>query len=72
MLAEIKRWGNSYAIRLGRRELEKLGLREGEHVRVRIDKLPSGPIDLTGLPTTRDPDRWASEHLDRYLYGGRK
>jgi antitoxin component of MazEF toxin-antitoxin module len=72
MLAEIKRWGNSYAIRVSRAEVEKLGLREGAQVRVRIEKLPSGPIDLSGLPTVRDRDRRASEHLDRYLYGGQR
>ena len=70
MLAEVKRWGNSYAIRLTRREAERLGLREGERVRVRLEKVPAGPLDLTGLPTVRDPNRRASEHLDRYLYGG--
>lgn len=70
MFAEVKRWGNSLAVRLSRSELERLGIAEGERVRIRVEKLPAeGLVDLAGLPTFRDPDPRASERHDALLYG---
>lgn len=70
MLADVKRWGNSLAIRLSKEDLERLGIDEGERVRVTIEKLPrDGEVDISGLPTFRDEDPRASERHDRVLYG---
>lgn len=70
MIAEIKRWGNSLGIRLTRRELGQHGLKEGDVVKVSIEKVkPEGEVDLSGIPTFSDPDTRVSECHDRYLYG---
>lgn len=75
MEAEVKRWGNSYAIRLPKRELERMGIHEGDRVEVAIRKArgrKKAKFSLEGLPTFHDPDPLASERHDAYLYGGRK
>lgn len=72
MFATLKRWGNSLAIRVSREELERLGLGEGDEVRVTLQRsTPRGPIDLSGLPTVRDRDRRSSERHDALLYRDR-
>lgn len=73
MDAEVKRWGNSFAIRLSKRDLERLGIHEGDRVEVTIRKAgKNGPrISLEGLPTFRDDDPRASERHDEHLYGER-
>lgn len=72
MLAEVKRWGNSYAIRLTKGDLERLGLHEGDAVQVDLQAVaPSGRIDLSHLPRLDDPDPSASERHDAHLYGPR-
>ncbi len=71
MIAEVKRWGNSLAIRLTRGDLREHGLREGDMVKVSIERVvPEGRVDLKGLHTFHDDDERASEKHDRYLYGG--
>lgn len=40
MFARVKRWGNSFAIRLSKRELERMGVKEGERVRIELHRLP--------------------------------
>lgn len=71
VIVEIKKWGNSLGIRLSRRELRKNGLKEGDLVRVSIEKVrPEGDVDLSRIPTFSDPDSQMSERHDRYLYGG--
>jgi len=70
MMAEIKKWGNSFAIRLTRRELRQYGVKEGDVVKVTIEKVkPEGEVDLSGIPTFFDPDSRASDRHDGYLYG---
>ena len=73
MDAEVKRWGNSFAIRLPKREAERLGLKEGDHVEVELRKPPRSKkrrrIDLSGLPVFHDTVSDASERHDDYLYG---
>ncbi len=72
MFAEVKRWGNSLAIRLTKRDLEQLGVEEGDKVRVQVERLPgSGKVDLSHLPTFHDPDPLTSERHDEVLYGDR-
>lgn len=71
MLAEVKRWGNSFAIRLTKRDLDRLGLHEGDPVRVLLEPVTrTGAIDLSGLPRLVDPDPRASQRHDHHLYGG--
>lgn len=72
MLAEIKRWGNSCAIRLTKEDLERLGVQEGDRVKVDLHRLPAkGKVDLSDMPTFADPDPKASQRHDDYLYGDR-
>lgn len=71
MLAEVKRWGNSMGIRLTKGDLREHGIREGDLVKVSIERVvPEGRVDLAGIHTFHDPDERASENHDRYLYGG--
>jgi len=36
MRATIRKWGNSAAVRLSRKELDRLGLRDGDEVEIEI------------------------------------
>ncbi len=70
MIAKVKKWGNSLAIRLTRNELEEYGLKEGDEVKIMIKKMkPEGKVDLTDLPTFKDDDKSVSLEHDKYLYG---
>ena len=70
MLAQVKRWGNSLALRLRKKDLERTGISEGDVVRVEIVKVARpGFLDLDSLPTFEDPDPKASVRHDKYLYG---
>jgi len=72
MLARVRRWGNSLAIRLRKSELEMAGVAEGDLVKIKIEKVAKGGgLDLSTLPGIRDPDPKASVNHDRYLYGAR-
>ena len=72
MLARVRRWGNSLAVRLRRSDTEMAGVSEGDLVQVRIVRVAKGRgLDLTTLPTIEDPDPKASVDHDRYLYGAR-
>lgn len=69
MLTEVKKWGNSLAVRLKKEETERLGIKEGDRVKIRIEKkIPEDKIDLSDIPTGFDPDPRASERHDKYLY----
>lgn len=77
MDAEVKKWGNSYAIRLPKSEAERLGLKEGDHVEVEMRKAPKRRakkklIDLSDMPTFRETRSDVSERHDEYLYGGKQ
>jgi antitoxin component of MazEF toxin-antitoxin module len=70
MITKIKRWGNSFAVRLTRKELEEYGLEEGDEVQVRIEKVnPGKEVDLSKLPTFSEMNEKTSEDHDKYLYG---
>ena len=45
----IRKWGNSYALRLRKADVERLGLREGQPVTARLVR--PGRIDLGKVPT---------------------
>ena len=59
------------AIRLRKDEIDRLGLSEGDLIRLEIEKAVKGKLDLATLPTFRDSDPRASVRHDEYLYGGR-
>lgn len=70
MMAKVKRWGNSLAVRLRKEELDRAGIREGDVVKVEVVKVTKrGKVDLSDLPTFTDPDPRASVRHDEYLYG---
>jgi antitoxin component of MazEF toxin-antitoxin module len=74
MDAEIRKWGNSYAIRLPKAELDRLGLHEGDRVEVDLKKAPrrrAQKISLAGMPIAHDTVADVSARHDAYLYGGK-
>jgi len=69
MITKIKKWGNSFGVRITKKELEEYGLKEGEEVKVKIEKvIPKKEVDLSNLPTFTETDERVSEHHDQYLY----
>jgi len=71
MIAKVRRWGNSLAVRLRKDELDRLRISEGDLVRLEVSKPMKGKLDLASLPTFRDSDPRASVRHDEYLYGGK-
>jgi hypothetical protein len=72
MIARVRRWGNSLAIRLRKSDAAMAGVSEGDLVRVTILRIAKGRgLDLSTLPTIADPDPTASVNHDRYVYGPR-
>lgn len=70
MIARVRRWGNGLALRVRKRDLEAVGIADGDVVRVEIVRVShGGELDLRTLPTFRDRDPKASIRHDRYLYG---
>lgn len=70
MITRIKKWGNSFGVRLTKKELEEYGLKEGDEVKIRIEKVkPKEEIDLSNVLTFSETDDRVSEHHDKYLYG---
>ncbi len=72
MIARVRRWGNSLAVRLRKDELERSGVNEGDLIRVEIVKVSGQGMDLDSLPTFKDPDPRASVRHDEYLYGWKR
>ncbi|GEM_PF-2411271 len=75
MNSEIRKWGNSYAIRVPKPEIERLGLHEGDRVEVELRKAAgrrSPKVSLAGLPVFHDTATDVSARHDDYLYGGRE
>jgi len=72
MLARVRRWGNSMAVRLRKADVDTAGVVEGDLVQVTIVRVAKRPgLDLSTLPTINDPDPKASVNHDRYLYGAK-
>ena len=68
MIARVRRWGNSLALRLRKPDLERMGIADGDLVKVEILRVAKmGPLSFD-LPTFEDSDRRASVHHDKYLY----
>ncbi len=69
MISEVKKWGNSLAVRLLKNELSEFGIQEGDQIKITIEKIvPKDEIDLLDLPLFIDTDKQVSEQHDRYLY----
>lgn len=68
MLADVRRWGNSLAIRIPAEEALALGIQEGDRVTARLRRVPTAgqKVRLDGLPTFHDPT-WTSANLDEVL-----
>ncbi len=64
VLGKVRRWGNSYALRLRKQDVDRLGLKEGQEIRALLAGLPE-KIDLSGLPTFRGgkPFAWKDRDL---------
>ena len=72
MLARVRRWGNSLAIRIRKSDAKIAGVSEGDLVLVTITRVAKGrSLDPSTLPTFDDPDPRASVNHDRYLYSAR-
>ncbi len=74
MLAKVRRWGNSLAVRIPKQAASKLRISEGDIVTLEISEKRYGErgVDLHNLPTFQDEDREASLHHDQYLYAQRR
>lgn len=71
--AKLVRWGNSYGIRFRKQDVEKRGLREGSLIDVSWKPHKgTGKVDLSDLPTFKDPDPLLSQKVDEILYGEKK
>lgn len=82
MQTTIQKWGNSYAVRIPKPLVDRLGLRIGSRVRLTSHKdaitvEKSATDQAVGLkdwekyliPTGRKGIRNVSEHIDEILYG---
>lgn len=70
MLAKARRWGNSLALRLRKKDVETAGISDGDLVKVDLVRVTKkGAVVLRNLPTFEDDDPEASVKHDRYLYG---
>lgn len=63
---KILRWGNSYGIRITKRELHDAGLKPGQRVRIWVEYDPE-MAPLPPLPTFKDPGFDATADHDAYL-----
>jgi antitoxin MazE len=70
MFADVRRWGNSLAIRIPSEEAEALGIKEGEQVKVRLQRIPKGKVDISNAPVFHDPEGRTdlSERHDDIVY----
>lgn len=67
MQAFVKKWGNSYAVRLTKRDLERLGIRPGQRVDLVVQ--PSGgPVDVAAFPIVRGKRGDSFEEVRRSFY----
>jgi hypothetical protein len=69
MISEVKKWGNSLAIRLSKNELDEHCIKEGDKIKVTVEKIvPQDEVDLSDIPLFIDADTKVSEDHDVYLY----
>lgn len=70
MFADVRRWGNSLAVRIPATLAESLGIKEGDQVKVQVTKVPKGKVDVSGAPFFRSKDGRTdiSENHDEFVY----
>jgi hypothetical protein len=57
VIADVRRWGNSLAVRIPADEAEALGIREGDRIKFTAQKVPStGKVDVSHAPFFRTTD----------------
>jgi hypothetical protein len=66
----LLRWGNSVGVRISKRDVRRLRLREGADVTVRIESEPS-PVDLSMLPVIHGTGSEGRDH-DKILGAARR
>lgn len=67
IVGKVLRWGNSYALRLSKRDVERFGWREGTTLRVEeVDKEQDLDLDY---PTWRSGHADTATNHDEVLYG---
>lgn len=77
MIAKVLKWGNSYGIRISKKDAEDRGLKEGDEVVVEVRAREGQTIDLSDLPSfhfggdlaERHDEAWADavarDHRDK-------
>ena len=68
MIARVRRWGNSLALRLRKIDVERIGVADGDLVKVEIVRVAKVEPLGFDLPTFDDSDPKASVRHDQYLY----
>jgi antitoxin component of MazEF toxin-antitoxin module len=69
MISEVKKWGNSLAVRLSKNELDEFSIKEGDRIKITVEKIvPQNEVDLSDLPLFIDKDKKVSEEHDVDLY----
>jgi hypothetical protein len=64
--ARIRKWGNTFGIRISRREMQRLRVREGAEVTARVTTHPE-PADVSRFPVFHGPDPHGSRDHDRVI-----
>lgn len=67
--AKVLRWGNSYGLRIGKKELEAAGLKPGEEIRVEI--LGPTDVDISHVRFIEGGEPDLSERHDKILADAR-
>lgn len=61
--APLLKWGNSYAIRITRKQAEELGARPGVPLHAKVEPVGMPKWDFVTLPPTGDgPTDWSIRH----------
>jgi antitoxin component of MazEF toxin-antitoxin module len=69
MFSEVKKWGNSLAVRLSKNELDEYNVKEGDRIKIIVEKIvPRNEVDLSDIPLFIDTYEKVSEDHDIYLY----
>lgn len=65
----LLRWGNSYGLRLSRREVERLRLRPDTEIEVKVDVSPGKKITVDQLPSFNLGGDAADRHDELFAEG---
>lgn len=70
MLATIKKWGNSYAVRLTKKDLRDLRLKPGQRVEILVQPAARThkPVDISDMPTFSDGQKLSFAEVRRLAY----